>query len=682
MTALVAQIVRGWPSLLFACALACGCGPQGAVVISKIAVAGDGVLQDEDGSDSGWVELLNTTGRPVSLRGYSLTDDPDQLGKWTLPAVTIEAGAYLLVFTSGKDRAEDELHASFELARDGEYLALVRDGGVECAFDPAYPPQIPHFSYAQQPDGGFRYSPEPTPGAANEFSEAMTVEGETFTVDGEISFRAGFTLPSDYLWRIEPGSHLSMADDVWITVHGRVEAQGTATAPIVFAGDGEGVYWRGILLQGSGPTAELDDYWPWLLEGDAAREDIFLDKIDGGHRFEHCEFRNVAPESRCFERENKWMGVLEAYDTALRVSHCQFEDVLYFGGVLVQRSFAVVNHCTFDDETIHKAINATDESVGIFLGNTIVGHRTENTRCADGIWLKSFVGLVASNSISDVGDDGIDTDDCRAVIYDNQIAGPWDDGVDVDNAGRCHLLHNQVSGAHDHGLLASDQSRVIASDNVVSGSLSGLSVRDGAVVSAQGQTLTGNDHGVMVYQNLPCALTDADYSSVKDQLRALTPAEIDAQAYIDGITDPEELIGLLDVAYSFDGDLWMFVDTDFASISEFDDIKKIFKLVDVLGLEYVVTEQTLAHPLTAALHNELYLRDSSTTDNGEDASLWHGFCLDVEEVEFSSTEIAEMVMEQCEPGSCAQEILDGPEIASVVGQARALSDRIVDLYGE
>jgi len=651
-------------------------------VISEIAVAGGGALLDADGNESGWIELSNPTDHPVSMCGFSLTDDPDHLDKWSFPDVSIEASGFLIVFTSGEDRSGEELHTNFELSQAGEFLALAYGGRAEEALEPTYPAQIPHFSYARLPDSdAFRHSHDPTPSEINVFSDAMRVEDETFTVSGEIQFASDFTVPSDFVWKIEPGSQLSMGDDVWITVHGRVEALGTAQRPIVFAADGDG-YWRGIQIRGRSPTPDIDDYWPWILQGDAERERLFLDHIDGGSQFAFCEFRDLATAEQCFDRENKWIGAIEAYDTSLRVSHSSFERVRYISGVLTQRSHVVVDHCTFDDWTIHKPINSTDSCVGIIHDNAIDGHRTEGTRCADGIWLRSFVGLVSANRVDAVGDDGIDTDDTKALIIDNHVTDCWDDGIDVDDGGHCYVLGNQVSGTVEHGILVSDQSRVIASDNGVSSSRSGLCVRDGGLVVAQGQTFTDNESGIMIYQNLPCALTDADYASVKEQLRALTPEEIEEQVYIGGTTDPEDLIGMLDATYRFDGEYWMFDVPDFTSISEFDDIKKIFKLVDVLALEYVVTDQTLAHPLTAALYNELYLGDSWITDNGEDASLWHGYCLDVDEVEFSTHEVAAQVEEMCDPGNCARKLVEGPEVAQVVEHGRDLADRIEAHFGE
>ncbi|HUF74822.1 MAG TPA: CotH kinase family protein, partial [Longimicrobiales bacterium] len=71
--------------------------------------------------------------------------------------VTLAAGQYLVIFASGKDRAAagSELHTTFRLSKEAEYLALVRPDGASVAHDygPVYPPQHDDVSYGIG-DGG------------------------------------------------------------------------------------------------------------------------------------------------------------------------------------------------------------------------------------------------------------------------------------------------------------------------------------------------------------------------------------------------------------------------------------------------------------------------------------------------------------------------------------------------
>ncbi len=111
----------------------------------------DTALADEDGDYPDWVELYNAGSAAVDLDGWYLTDNDGNLRKWRFPHVVIEPDDYLIVFASTKDRASTggELHTSFKLSGDGEYLALVKPDGltVACAYAPEYPPQVADISY-------------------------------------------------------------------------------------------------------------------------------------------------------------------------------------------------------------------------------------------------------------------------------------------------------------------------------------------------------------------------------------------------------------------------------------------------------------------------------------------------------------------------------------------------------
>src|SRR5581483_3523859 len=132
-------------------------------------------LPDEDGDYPDWIELHNPDATPVSLNGWYLTDSAKKKTKWAIPAVTLPADGYLVIFASGKDRTDPTrpLHTNFSLDADGEYLALVRpDATVAIEFAPTFPPQHADISYGYTtPAPGdspvLGYFATPTPGAAN-----------------------------------------------------------------------------------------------------------------------------------------------------------------------------------------------------------------------------------------------------------------------------------------------------------------------------------------------------------------------------------------------------------------------------------------------------------------------------------------------------------------------------------
>lgn len=160
--------------LLLWLALIPGVSCFGAPIISEFMAANASGLADEDGEFSDWIEIYNPEGVPISLAGYHLTDNATNLSGWTFPATTLNAGAYLLVFASGKNRTDPagRLHTNFQLSSDGEYLALVAPDGltVVSAFAPGYPPQFENESFGLSQTGSppvWSFFSAPTPGAPN-----------------------------------------------------------------------------------------------------------------------------------------------------------------------------------------------------------------------------------------------------------------------------------------------------------------------------------------------------------------------------------------------------------------------------------------------------------------------------------------------------------------------------------
>ena len=139
--------------LLFCLLLLAGSLPSSAApIISEILADNESGLRDQDGDWEDWLELYNPDSDPVDLGGYFLTDSPENLPKWRIPDSTVlQSGQFLLIFASGKDRAVtgQQLHTSFKLENNGEYLALVAPDGISIIheFAPTYPVQFNDASY-------------------------------------------------------------------------------------------------------------------------------------------------------------------------------------------------------------------------------------------------------------------------------------------------------------------------------------------------------------------------------------------------------------------------------------------------------------------------------------------------------------------------------------------------------
>ena len=122
--------MRKLSSALLFCALTLQFTTHAAsqVIISEFMADNTHTLADEDGAYEDWIEIYNTGASAVNMDGWYLTDDARDLTGWRFPSTNLNAGSFLVVFASGKNRRAPgaPLHTDFKLSSAGEYLALVR----------------------------------------------------------------------------------------------------------------------------------------------------------------------------------------------------------------------------------------------------------------------------------------------------------------------------------------------------------------------------------------------------------------------------------------------------------------------------------------------------------------------------------------------------------------------------
>ena len=153
--------------------------PNG-VVINELMASNRTQLQDEDGDWSDWIELYNGGSGPVSLSGCALSDDDVNQRKWVFPDLTLQPGEYKIVFASGKDRREGEMHANFKLSASGEAVRLYDPDGSVLAWA-EYDALPKETSLSRLPDGSLTTELRPTPGYENTEAgvrAALTLVGE------------------------------------------------------------------------------------------------------------------------------------------------------------------------------------------------------------------------------------------------------------------------------------------------------------------------------------------------------------------------------------------------------------------------------------------------------------------------------------------------------------------------
>ena len=139
-----------------------------AIRINEFMASNSETLEDQNGETPDWIELYNTSDRPVTLQGLCLSDGKKTLDKFVFPEVVIPAHGYLIVFASGEeDVTDEEIHVGFKLSADGERVVLSFNSVILdiVSFDA----QEKDVSYARFDDRTWRFSAHPAPGAENVF---------------------------------------------------------------------------------------------------------------------------------------------------------------------------------------------------------------------------------------------------------------------------------------------------------------------------------------------------------------------------------------------------------------------------------------------------------------------------------------------------------------------------------
>ena len=136
------------------------------LVINEVLAANDEIIADEMGEFDDYIELFNKSSSSISLNGYFITDDIEDLNKFPLPNVTINANGYYLIWAD-KDEEQGVNHANFKLNAGGEELYLVNSAG-EIIDALSFTNQTDDISYGRFPNGtGDFETMTPTPWTTN-----------------------------------------------------------------------------------------------------------------------------------------------------------------------------------------------------------------------------------------------------------------------------------------------------------------------------------------------------------------------------------------------------------------------------------------------------------------------------------------------------------------------------------
>jgi hypothetical protein len=155
--------------------MAVSTAPQSPITRPSLAISEVVVdnteYEDEHCQSPGWVEIYNGTAAPVSLNGWSLTDDALNPGKWPFPAAqSVPAYGYLVVFlghgTPVPTAPNTRLHTSFTLPAAGGFLGLYQ--GATAVDSLNFGQQFENVSYGYLGHAWtVGFLEEPTPGLRN-----------------------------------------------------------------------------------------------------------------------------------------------------------------------------------------------------------------------------------------------------------------------------------------------------------------------------------------------------------------------------------------------------------------------------------------------------------------------------------------------------------------------------------
>lgn len=148
------------------------------IVINECMASNQESIADNEGEFDDWIELYNKGSEAIDVSGYMLSDDLEEMDKWSIPEGTsLAADDYLIIWADSDDEqnADGHLHANFKLSAGGESIVLSNVNGDVIDYV-EFGEQQSDISYARIPNGtgDFEFRTE-TFGANNDGSMSNTV---------------------------------------------------------------------------------------------------------------------------------------------------------------------------------------------------------------------------------------------------------------------------------------------------------------------------------------------------------------------------------------------------------------------------------------------------------------------------------------------------------------------------
>ena len=122
------------------------------LVINEVMAGNFSSVPDQDGEYDDWVELYNGNNFSLNLNGYYLSDNENDLTRWSFPNVTISANDYLIIWCDTAGVSQTGLHTTYRLSADQEEVYLTSPTGI--VLDAVHYVNMPtDMGYARVPNG-------------------------------------------------------------------------------------------------------------------------------------------------------------------------------------------------------------------------------------------------------------------------------------------------------------------------------------------------------------------------------------------------------------------------------------------------------------------------------------------------------------------------------------------------
>ncbi len=122
------------------------------LVINEIMASNLSSVNDQSGEYDDWVELYNGGNSSINLDGFYLSDNENDLYKWSFPNVTINPDDYLIIWCDTAGSSQSGLHTTYRLSADQEEVYLTDPSGL--VIDTVHFVNMPQdISYSRIPNG-------------------------------------------------------------------------------------------------------------------------------------------------------------------------------------------------------------------------------------------------------------------------------------------------------------------------------------------------------------------------------------------------------------------------------------------------------------------------------------------------------------------------------------------------